>query len=150
MATSAEYLVGKTVYDYEHNKVGKIHELYIDDNTRMPTWIAVSTGFMGGGDALVPLAIAHFDSQNENIIVEAAKDAIRESPRIRGHEELSPQDQEVLFKYYRAVVDNPTEKQDELRDARDDNAEEDDRNSAIDNPLSGDHNDENTMPDPDK
>ncbi len=49
---------GQQLVDREGDKVGKIEEIFVDDQTEQPEWLAVKTGMFGGNLTLVPIAEA--------------------------------------------------------------------------------------------
>ena len=58
MTTSQEQLrqlTGAIAYDREGDKLGRIGQVYFDDNTDQPKWIRVNTGLYGMGESFVPL-----------------------------------------------------------------------------------------------
>src|SRR6478672_6046040 len=53
-------LTGATAYDRDGDKLGRIGQVYFDDNTDQPKWITVNTGLFGMGESFVPLQGAQF------------------------------------------------------------------------------------------
>ena len=47
---------GATAYDRDGDKIGKIGEVYYDDDTDQPKWITVNTGLFGTNESFVPRA----------------------------------------------------------------------------------------------
>ncbi|HKJ12259.1 MAG TPA: PRC and DUF2382 domain-containing protein [Ornithinimicrobium sp.] len=90
---------GGVVVDREGDKVGKISEVYLDDDSGRPEWVTAKTGLFGGADTFVPLAGAE-EGDNE---VRAAHDkaTIKDAPRTEaadGH--LSPEQEQELYRHY--------------------------------------------------
>ena len=52
---------GATAYDNSGEKIGRVGQLYIDDETGEPTWVTVSTGLFGLSESFAPLQGAEFD-----------------------------------------------------------------------------------------
>ena len=48
-------VVGATAYDRDGDKIGKIGQVYYDDETGQPTWVTVNTGLFGTNETFVPL-----------------------------------------------------------------------------------------------
>lgn len=93
-------LPGSTVYDTDHGKIGKIGQIYLDDQTGRPEWLAVRTGWFGMYESFVPLAGAEMPSAEE-VIVPVTKDEVKDAPRIDpsgGH--LSEAQEMELYRYY--------------------------------------------------
>ena len=54
----AAQMRGMTAVDRDGDKLGKIEDIYLDEETGKPEWIALKTGMFGGHRAFVPLADA--------------------------------------------------------------------------------------------
>ena len=52
---------GATAYDNSGEKIGRVGQLYIDDETGEATWVTVSTGLFGLSESFAPLQGAQFD-----------------------------------------------------------------------------------------
>jgi uncharacterized protein (TIGR02271 family) len=72
--------------------------VYLDRQTGQPTWISVKTGLFGTKETLVPLEQATLS--NDRIVVPYGKDQVKNAPRIEPDDELSPGEEEELFRYY--------------------------------------------------
>ncbi|MGH3913501.1 MAG: DUF2382 domain-containing protein [Pseudonocardiaceae bacterium] len=93
-------LQGATVYDADGNKIGKIGQIYLDDQTGHPEWVAVRTGLFGTHESFVPLAQADMPREGE-VVVPVSKAQVKDAPRIDpvgGH--LSGADEVELYRYY--------------------------------------------------
>jgi uncharacterized protein (TIGR02271 family) len=95
----AQTIVGYTAYDNEGNKLGKISEIYFDDDTSEPAWITVHTGLFGTKQSFVPLAGAAI-GHDENVTVGYSKDQISDAPRVDADEHLSVDEENELYRYY--------------------------------------------------
>jgi uncharacterized protein (TIGR02271 family) len=91
-------LSGATVRDTAGDKLGKVSQVYLDDQTGQPEWVTVRTGLFGGKDSFVPLAAA--DLQGDELVVNTDKDTVSGAPQIDGDEHLSEQDEAELYRYY--------------------------------------------------
>ncbi len=90
---------GGVVIDKDGDKVGKIGQVYLDDESGNPEWVTTKTGLFGGSETFVPVAAADF-GDNE-IRVPYDKATIKDAPRMddaEGH--LSPEQESELFSYY--------------------------------------------------
>ena len=45
----AQQFIGRTAVASEGSKIGKIGEVYLDEQTGVPLWITVATGIFGAG-----------------------------------------------------------------------------------------------------
>ncbi len=91
-------LNGVTVQDSDGGKIGKVTDVYLDDQTSKPEWAAVKTGMFGGHVSLVPLANAEFDG--EALKVPYDKDQVKNAPHQDPAQELSPQQEAEIFDHY--------------------------------------------------
>ena len=55
--TSIDYQgwVGRTAIDHSGEKIGRIEELYLDDATGQPEWLAIKTGLLGTKLSFAPM-----------------------------------------------------------------------------------------------
>jgi len=91
-------LNGVTVQDSDGGKIGKVTDVYLDDQTSKPEWAAVKTGMFGGHVSLVPLANAEFDG--EALKVPYDKDQVKNAPHQDPAQELSPKQEAEIFDHY--------------------------------------------------
>jgi stress response protein YsnF len=86
------------VVDRESATVGTIETFYLDQVSGLPTWALVHTGWLGDRRSFVPLATAvEVDGE---IRLPYAKAQIREAPEIAGEDELSADDELLLYGHY--------------------------------------------------
>jgi sporulation protein YlmC with PRC-barrel domain len=50
----AQQLIGRTALDSEGSKIGKIGQVYLDEQTGSPLWITVATGKFGTPQSFAP------------------------------------------------------------------------------------------------
>ncbi len=94
-----ERIEGSTAYDAAGEKVGRVGQLYLDDQTGRPSWVTVSTGLLGsGGETFVPLEGASFDGQDLRLAY--SKDTIKNAPGEGADEHLDYAQEEELHRYY--------------------------------------------------
>jgi len=91
-------LSGVDVQDSDGGKIGKVTDVYLDDQTSKPEWAAVKTGMFGGHVSLVPLANASFDG--EALKVPYGKDQVKNAPHQDPAQELSRQQEAEIFEHY--------------------------------------------------
>ncbi len=58
----------------------------------------MKTGFFGTKESFVPLRDA--TKEGEDIVVDCDKETVKDAPRIETDEDLTPQDEEVLYRHY--------------------------------------------------
>src|SRR4051812_45750705 len=88
---------GSTVYDSAGEKIGKVEDIYYDDDTRQPEWLGIGTGLFGTKRVLVPLQGAH--TTEDGLMVAYAKGQVKDSPDVDG-DEISQAQEDDLYAYY--------------------------------------------------
>jgi len=91
-------LNGVTVNGSDGEKIGKVAEVYLDDQTSKPEWVAVKTGMFGGHVSLVPLADAELDGGT--LRVPYGKDQVKDAPHQDPDRELSSEQEAQIFEHY--------------------------------------------------
>ena len=71
---------GATAYDNSGEKIGRVGQLYIDDETGEARWVTVSTGLFGLSESFAPLQGAEFDGKD--IRLKYDKETVKDAPRI--------------------------------------------------------------------
>jgi uncharacterized protein (TIGR02271 family) len=90
--------IGHTLVDDNGNKIGKIVDLYTDEATDQPEWIAVNIGRLGSNINFVPLAGA--TPSGDDLRVPYTNDQVKDAPAANPDGQLS-QDEEVrLYRHY--------------------------------------------------
>ncbi|WP_369139033.1 DUF2382 domain-containing protein [Modestobacter versicolor] len=92
-------IIGSNAVDNDGDKLGKVGQVYLDDQTGNPEWATISTGLFGTSETFVPLTDATVSSGTLRVPYEKAK--VKDAPRVdadSGH--LSPAEEEELYRYY--------------------------------------------------
>jgi uncharacterized protein (TIGR02271 family) len=92
------HLLGATAHDPSGNKIGKVGQVYYDDDTDQPKWITVHTGLFGTNESFVPLQGAQV--QHGIVTVGYDKQKIKDAPNIAQEGHLSPEEEVQLYRYY--------------------------------------------------
>jgi len=95
---SYEGWIGRDAYDRNGDKVGGIEEIYYDDHTSRPEWLAVRTGLFGRKVTLVP--IAGSSVYGDDLQLAYDKDRIKGAPNCEADGHLSEDEEQRLFSYY--------------------------------------------------
>jgi uncharacterized protein (TIGR02271 family) len=98
-------VIGSTAVGNDGGKLGKVGEVYLDDETGQPEWATVHTGLFGTKETFVPLAQA--DLAGDQVRFPYAKDKVKDAPRIDADGHLSPEEEAELYRYY-GVNDSAT------------------------------------------
>ncbi len=80
------------------DKLGKIEDIYLDEQTGKPEWLAIKTGMFGGNVSFVPLAKASFEA--EVITVPYDKATVKGAPNADPDGQLSQQEESELYRHY--------------------------------------------------
>ena len=86
------------IVDRDGTTVGTISEFYLDRETGHPTWALVNTGLFGATQTFVPLV--HATEIADGLQVPYAKSHIKDAPLLDLHDELTPDEEAVLFAHY--------------------------------------------------
>ena len=89
---------GATAYDNSGEKIGRVGQLYIDDETGEASWVTVSTGLFGLSESFAPLQGAQFDGKD--IRLKYDKETVKDAPRIDKDQHLDPDEQRDLYRHY--------------------------------------------------
>lgn len=89
---------GADAYGVDGKKIGKVGEVYLDDQTGRPEWITVNTGFFGTSESFVPVSEATFSG--DRLTVPYDNDKIKGAPNVSADGHLSPDEERELYAYY--------------------------------------------------
>ena len=96
--TQIQQVIGTTAVDADGDKIGKVSEIYLDDETGRPEWATVHTGLFGTKETFVPLAQADLSGDTLRFPYDKAK--VKDAPKIDTDGHLSPQEEQELYSYY--------------------------------------------------
>ena len=89
---------GFDLVDRDGDKVGRIEEIYLDQETDQPEWALVNTGLFGARSTFVPLAGAEGDAGQ--VRVPFPKSHVKDAPSIDPGGELSQEEEARLYSHY--------------------------------------------------
>lgn len=89
---------GQNLVGPDQTKIGKIAEIYLDDQTGQPEWALVNTGLFGSRSSFVPIADATTDG--DTVTVPFDKDTVKDAPNVEEDGHLSREEEAELFRYY--------------------------------------------------
>jgi hypothetical protein len=93
---------GRTVRDRKDEKIGKIGDLYLDEETDRPAYAGVRTGLLGRRESIVPLAgIVERDGE---LIAPYDAELVHDAPAIDPDEALDEAEQQRLARHYDATL----------------------------------------------
>lgn len=110
----ARHLIGHRLLDREGSSVGKIGQVFFDDQTDVPTWITVRTGLFGTNENFVPLKGAQIVDGGD-LQVPYGRDVIKEAPSFDIDQHISVQQEDLVYAHYGLQPDVPERREaDEL------------------------------------
>lgn len=90
--------VGRTAVDSDGDKIGTIFDVYLDDDSGQPEWLAVNTGMFGNKVSFVPLAGA--SPHADGVMVGYDKATVEAAPNADADGALSPEEERALYQHY--------------------------------------------------
>jgi uncharacterized protein (TIGR02271 family) len=79
-------------------KLGTVEDIYLDQETGEPEWVALKTGMFGGKVSFAPLTQARQDG--DTIVLPYDKDQIKDAPRVDADGALSQEEEAQLYRHY--------------------------------------------------
>jgi uncharacterized protein (TIGR02271 family) len=90
---------GYTVYDQDYEKIGKVDDLFLDENDS-PEYIGVKMGFLGTRSTLIPFEMARVNDERQLIEVSKDKEAVKNGPTFDDDREITPEFENEVYSYY--------------------------------------------------
>jgi hypothetical protein len=90
---------GYTVYDSNHEKMGKVDDLFMDANDQ-PEYIGVKMGFLGTHSTLIPCEMATVDEERKTIVLSTDKETAKNGPSFNDDREITPEFEIEVYSYY--------------------------------------------------
>jgi uncharacterized protein (TIGR02271 family) len=90
--------MGRTAVDSEGSKVGKVGQVYLEEQTGMPVWVTVATGLFGTRQSFAPLYGAQVSGDEVTLAV--SKDQIKDAPSVEDDGRIDAGEQEALYRHY--------------------------------------------------
>ena len=94
----AQQFIGRTAIDSEGSKVGKIGQVYLDDQSGMPRWVTVATGLFGARQSFAPLYGAQ--ASGNEVTLAVSKDQIKDAPNVDDDGRIGASEQNDLYRHY--------------------------------------------------
>src|SRR4051794_20254534 len=101
MATTREDVLswrGQNLVDNDGDKIGKIDDIYLDQDTNEPEWAVVTTGLFGTKQTFVPIADA--SATEDGVRVPYEKSQVKDAPRVDPDGRLSHDEERQLYQHY--------------------------------------------------
>ncbi|GGE95852.1 hypothetical protein [Mycetocola zhadangensis] len=91
-------LQGAPVHGPDNEKIGNVHQVFVDAVTGAPNWVTLKTGFLGRHEIFAPLANSTWDG--EILRLDLDKETLLAAPRLNADEGLSPHNEEALNRHF--------------------------------------------------
>lgn len=95
---SIETLQHATVLDSQSQRIGLVHQVFVDDVTEELTFVTVITGVFGGRETLVPLHLAELT--DEGVRVPYTKTEVKKGPIADPRRPLTTDEELRIYKHY--------------------------------------------------
>jgi sporulation protein YlmC with PRC-barrel domain len=94
----AGQLIGQELRCTNGERIGRIEQVYLDDEHGQLEWVAVDAGPFGTGVLFVPVMEARFTGRG--LAVPYTRHEVRTAPRISGGERPSEAEEQLLYEHY--------------------------------------------------
>jgi uncharacterized protein (TIGR02271 family) len=91
-------LVDRDAIDPDGDKIGTVFDVYVDNDTGQPEWLAITTGLFGTKVTFAPLAGASL--VGDGVRLAYPKDHVKDAPRAEADGQLSPEEENELYAHY--------------------------------------------------
>jgi uncharacterized protein (TIGR02271 family) len=99
---------GYTVYDQNYEKIGKVDDLFVDENDS-PEYLGVKMGFLGTRSTLIPFQMARVNDERQVIEVASDKETVKNGPTFDDDREITPDFENEVYSYYGLENTNGTD-----------------------------------------
>ena len=96
---------GRNAVDSDGDKIGTIDEIYMDNETGKPEWLAVKTGLFGSKVSFIPIAEAK--DEGAGVRVPYDKQQVKDAPNADADGELSQEEEASLYRHYGLGYSDP-------------------------------------------
>jgi len=99
---------GYTVYDHDYEKIGKVDDLFVDENDS-PEYIGVKMGFLGTRSTLIPFELSRVNDERQVIEISKNKETVKNGPTFDDDREITPEFESEVYSYYGLEYINGTD-----------------------------------------
>jgi hypothetical protein len=90
--------IGLDVVDPSGDKVGTAEDIYLDDVSGQPEWLAIKTGMFGNRLSFAPLAGA--TAEGDALRLAYDKSLVKDAPQVESDGHLDPDEEAALYAHY--------------------------------------------------
>jgi len=101
-----ERFEGYQIYDQHYEKVGKVDDLFVDEND-VPEYIGVKIGLFGGPSTLIPMDIVRVNDLRQLVEVASDKDTIKNAPSFADDAEITAGFEERVYAHFGTTREAP-------------------------------------------
>ena len=91
-------IIGGTATDSSGAKIGKIGQVYLDDQTGQPVWVTVHTGMFAGKESFAP--VYGSTTEGNSLRLAVSKDKVKGAPSVDADGHLEDDENDALYDYY--------------------------------------------------
>ena len=91
-------VIGQNLIDTDGDKIGKIQDVYMDEQTGRAEWFAVKTAWFGNNISFVPTANAY--RSDDDFAVPYSKSQVKDSPNCEPDGRLTQDEESMLYSHY--------------------------------------------------
>jgi uncharacterized protein (TIGR02271 family) len=99
---------GYTVYDPDGDKIGKVDDLFVDENDQ-PEYIGVKMGLLGTRSTLIPWQMVEVREAESTLIVSDDDAHVKDGPTFDDDQEITPEFESEVYSYYGLQQSGSTE-----------------------------------------
>src|SRR5215208_4242508 len=97
---------GYQIYDQHYEKVGKVDDLFVDEND-VPEYIGVKTSLFGGVSTLIPMDIVRVNDLRQFVEVASDKATIEKAPSFDDDAEITAEFEYRVYTHFGATRESP-------------------------------------------
>ena len=90
---------GYTVYDPDGDKIGKVDDLFVDENDQ-PEYIGVKMGLLGTRSTLIPWQMVEVREDDSSLIVSDDDARVKNGPTFDDDQDITPEFENEVYSYY--------------------------------------------------
>ena len=90
---------GYTVYDPDGDKIGRVDDLFVDENDR-PEYIGVKMGLLGTRSTLIPWELVEVREADSTLIVSADDAHVKDGPTFDDDQDITPEFEGEVYSFY--------------------------------------------------
>jgi uncharacterized protein (TIGR02271 family) len=96
-------LIGLIATDADGEKIGKVGQVYLGEDTGKPEWVTISTGMFGTRESFAPLAGASV--RGDQLVLAVSRELVKDAPNIEDDGHLDGAETTALYQHYAAYLE---------------------------------------------